>query len=157
MARKPGARTKKKSSAPHHTRYEGGPKGSPQSLSKLEDLVEKQLKEAQFPTWEREYRFHPVRKWRFDFAWPDKLIALEVDGGVFSGGRHVRGEGFVKDCEKQNVAMGLGWRILKAVTKHIKSGHVLTWLYDMFDRHDWEKKNGPTPYEEIKAVSLADD
>lgn len=46
---------------------------------------------------EREYVFHPKRKWRFDFAWPHIKLAVEVEGGVHAGGRHNRGSGFVAD------------------------------------------------------------
>lgn len=59
-----------------------------------------------------EYRFHPVRKWRFDFAWPDAKVALEVQGGIWFGGRHTRGAALIKEWEKLNTAASLGWRIL---------------------------------------------
>lgn len=62
----------------------------------------------------REYKFAaPDRKWAFDFAWPDKRVALEVEGGVFSNGRHVRGAGFLKDMEKYNTAASRGWLVLR--------------------------------------------
>lgn len=64
----------------------------------------------------KEYRFHPVRKWRFDFAIPDHRIALEIEGGHWSGGRHVRGVGYRNDCEKYNEAVKLGWRVLRYTT-----------------------------------------
>ena len=64
-----------------------------------------------------EHRFHPERKWRFDFAWPDRMIALEVDGGVWAGGRHTRGAGWVKDAEKLNHAAALGWRMFRSTPK----------------------------------------
>ncbi len=60
-----------------------------------------------------EYRFHPVRRWKMDYAWVSAKIALEVEGGVFSGGRHTRGAGFLKDCEKYNSAALLGWIVLR--------------------------------------------
>ena len=60
-----------------------------------------------------EHKFHPARKWRFDFAWPEVRLALEVEGGVWTGGRHTRGAGFLKDIEKYNVAACLGWRVLR--------------------------------------------
>ncbi len=60
-----------------------------------------------------EYRFHAVRRWRFDYAWPDAKVALEVEGGVWSGGRHTRGVGFVKDMEKYNTAGLNGWLVLR--------------------------------------------
>lgn len=67
----------------------------------------------------REFRFHPVRKWRFDFAWPDKMIAVEVEGGSWSGGSHVNPIGFAKDCEKYNQATKMGWRVYRIVGKQI--------------------------------------
>jgi very-short-patch-repair endonuclease len=58
-----------------------------------------------------EYRFHPVRKWRFDFAWPLQWVAVEVDGGQWraGGGRHNTD----KDREKLNTAAARGWRVLR--------------------------------------------
>ena len=62
---------------------------------------------------EREYRFNPLRRWRFDFAIPMHAIAIEVEGGVWTQGRHTRGSGYIKDCEKYNSAVMLGWRVLR--------------------------------------------
>ena len=61
----------------------------------------------------REHRFHPSRKWRFDYAFPDLKIAIECDGGVWMGGRHNRPKGYIKDMEKFNAAAELGWVVLK--------------------------------------------
>lgn len=66
-----------------------------------------------------EYKFHSTRKWRFDFCWPDKMIALEVEGGVFTGGRHTRGVGFINDMEKYNTAALMGWRIIRTVPNEL--------------------------------------
>jgi len=63
--------------------------------------------------YEDEHRFHPTRRWRFDFAWPSKKIAVEIEGGTWTGGRHTRGAGFQKDCEKYNAAAVLGWTVLR--------------------------------------------
>lgn len=56
-----------------------------------------------------EYRFHPVRRWRFDWAFPDSKVSVEVDGGRWSpnGGRHAGDS----DKEKQNAAAELGWKV----------------------------------------------
>ena len=75
---------------------------------------------AKAPEPESEYRFHPFRKWRFDFAWPDKKVAVEMDGGVFTGGAHVRGGHYQSDCEKGNAAVLLGWRVLHYTTVDVR-------------------------------------
>lgn len=78
---------------------------------------------------EPEYRFHSVRKWRFDFALcpagcyisdiPLYKVALEVEGGVWVSGRHTRGSGFAKDMAKYNEAAAMGWRILRVEPKNL--------------------------------------
>lgn len=78
------------------------------------------LKMHGVPECEREFRFHPVRKWRFDFAWPEKKVAIEIEGAVWTGGRHTRGAGYVKDCEKYNAAAELGWVVLRYTTTDLK-------------------------------------
>lgn len=62
----------------------------------------------------RQFGFHPTRRWRFDFAWPAQRVALEMEGGTFTGGRHVRGLGYEMDIEKYNNAVVLGWAVLRA-------------------------------------------
>lgn len=69
--------------------------------------------ECRLPIPKEEFRFNQLRKWRFDFAWPEHMLALEVEGGVFSGGRHTRGAGFAKDMEKYNEAAAAGWRVIR--------------------------------------------
>jgi very-short-patch-repair endonuclease len=59
-----------------------------------------------------EYRFDARRRWRFDCAWPDLLCAVELHGGMWSGGAHVRPRGVQRDLEKHNAATLLGWRVL---------------------------------------------
>ena len=61
----------------------------------------------------KEYMFHPTRKWRFDFAIPQYKIAIEIDGGVWTYGRHNRSAGYIADMEKFNAAASLGWVVLK--------------------------------------------
>jgi hypothetical protein len=61
----------------------------------------------------KEYKFHPKRRWRFDYAIPDHKIALEVEGGVWTGGRHIRAQGFLGDMEKYNTATLMGWRVFR--------------------------------------------
>lgn len=63
--------------------------------------------------------------WRFDFAFKHQKLAVEVEGGTFTGGRHTRGKGFESDCDKYNAATLGGWRILRFTAKHIKTGEAL--------------------------------
>lgn len=61
-----------------------------------------------------EYHFaKPQRAWRFDFAWLDAKVALEVEGGAWTNGRHTRGGGFLEDIAKYNRATELGWRVFR--------------------------------------------
>jgi len=66
--------------------------------------------------WQLEYRFAPPRRWRFDLAMPGKMIAVEIDGGTWTGGRHVRGDGYERDCRKLNAATALGWAVYRMTT-----------------------------------------
>ncbi len=68
-----------------------------------------------------ELRFHPTRKWRFDYSWPEHQIALEEQGGLFSNGRHSRGAALLDEHEKLNAAAVAGYRVLFATPQTIKS------------------------------------
>jgi hypothetical protein len=73
----------------------------------------------------REYHFHDKRNWRFDFADPERMVAVEVEGGAWSGGRHTRGSGFIKDCEKYNEAAILGWFVLRVTRPSVDDGSAI--------------------------------
>ena len=60
-----------------------------------------------------EFQFHPIRKWRIDYAWVNEKIALEVEGGIYTRGRHSRGKGMEGDMEKYNTLALMGWRIIR--------------------------------------------
>lgn len=104
-----------------------------------------------------EHIFHPTRKWRFDFAWIEEKVALEVHGGVFKrtsskqsketkwlserfgiqvqgtkkeyqGGRHNQGKGFIQDREKMNEAQLLGWIVIEVTNEHIKNRKAIEWV-----------------------------
>jgi very-short-patch-repair endonuclease len=75
-----------------------------------------------------EYKFHPIRRWRFDFAWPDLHVALEVEGGTWQKGRHTSGVGFEKDCEKYNEAACLGWTVLRVTANMVADGTALEFV-----------------------------
>lgn len=69
-----------------------------------------------------EHKFHPSRKWRFDLAFPQPMIAIEIHGGIWSGGRHTRGMGFENDREKMNEAQIMGWTVLEYSTGQVMDG-----------------------------------
>ena len=78
-----------------------------------------------------EYRFDPVRRWRLDFAFPDRRIGIEIEGGGWVQGRHSRGDGLEGDCDKGNALTLAGWRLLRFTGRHIKSGEALAAIKDM--------------------------
>jgi len=94
-------------------------------ISELEELMAFHLKASGLPPPEREHGFHSTRLWRFDFAWPEQCVALEVEGGVRSNGRHTRGSGFEADCEKYNEAGLLGWTVFRVTGAMVHSGQAL--------------------------------
>lgn len=98
-------------------------------MSDLEQELMKQMRlQSHLPEPEREYRFHPQRRWRLDFAWPEPKIAMEVEGATWQQGRHTRGSGFAADCEKYNEAALHGWTILRVTAEHVRDGSALHWL-----------------------------
>lgn len=60
------------------------------------------------------------RGWRFDFAWLDERVAVEVEGGVYQGGRHTQGRGASRDAIKYNEAAIRGWIVLRFTVEHIE-------------------------------------
>jgi len=96
--------------------------------SRLEKLMASQMHGASLPEWAEEWPVIRGRDWRFDFAWPAVLVALEVEGAVFADGRHTRGKGFEDDCEKYNAATVIGWKVLRCTSNHVHNGAALVWV-----------------------------
>lgn len=95
--------------------WESPPKAKKRSKrSHLEDALFKEFQFYAIPAPERQFRFHPTRRWAFDFAWPDRKIAIEISGGIFMpGGKggHNRGAYMEETFDKQNQAVLRGWRV----------------------------------------------
>ena len=92
-------------------------------MSQLEQAFLTRLRQIapHLPTPEREYKFAPPRRWRFDMCWPAQRVAVELEGGVWSGGRHTRPAGFEADVEKYNCATVEGWRVLRCTARMLHS------------------------------------
>ena len=105
-------------------------------MSDLEETLANQMRLMGLPEPEREYWFAKEalgRNWRFDFAWPDRKIAVECEGGTWARGRHVRGAGFWRDCEKYNAAALLGWCVLRYTSDMIADGVAMVQIMDALE------------------------
>jgi hypothetical protein len=118
----------------------------------------------------QEVRFHDKRRWRFDFAWPGRKVALEVEGGIYGqvvschkcgtqvlektssgamikirrGGRHNTGKGFENDCFKYAEALILGWKVLRVTSSQIQDGSAIAWVETLLDRNPLREQNHDT-------------
>jgi hypothetical protein len=105
------------------------------------DVLALLLEQAGCGGFEKEVKFCADRRFRFDLAWKAQGIAAELDGAVFSHGRHTRGSGFVRDCEKMTLAATLGWRVLRFTTWDLDNRPL--YIVDMVQRA--LGRNGVTP------------
>lgn len=99
-------------------------KQSARQPSEGETVLATHLKACKI-SFEQEYKFHPTRKWRADFFITGTKILVEVEGGIWSGGRHTRGKGYLGDMEKYNEAAMMGYTVLRFSTEQVKSGLAL--------------------------------
>ena len=84
-----------------------------------------QIIAAGLPVPETEQRFHPTRRWRFDWMWRDLRIGLEREGSTWSGGRHTSGKGYAGDCVKYSEAAILGWLVIRFTADMERDGTAL--------------------------------
>lgn len=98
----------------------------------LEAMLLAQLRAINLPEPQREYRFHKTRKWRFDFAYPERKIAIEVEGGTYSRkSRHTSPLGYRADCEKYNSANALGWHVYRGDTAMVRDWSLCNFVADV--------------------------
>lgn len=90
-----------------------------------EETFALQLRALKIADFEREYVFAKPRKFRFDFAWPDRKIGLEIEGGTWGKSRHTTGSGYRADCVKYNFAASLGWLVYRFTTDMVSSGEAI--------------------------------
>lgn len=81
-----------------------------------------------------EYKFCEDRRWRFDYAWVKYHVALEIEGGLWSGGRHNRPVGYQKDMEKYNRAGFDNWVVFRFTPEQFKDGTAGEFLEKYFDQ-----------------------
>lgn len=98
-------------------------------MSKLEDRFLEQLDRMRLTPVTREHVFHPPRRFRFDFAWTDLMVAIEVDGGEWVQGRHNRGAEMAKAAEKRALANLDGWTVYTVTGKMVRDGRAASIAY----------------------------
>jgi very-short-patch-repair endonuclease len=86
-----------------------------------------------------EYQFHPERKWRADWAFADIDLLVEIEGGIWTEGRHTRGAGFTADLEKYKAAIVLGWFVLRVTPQQVESGEAFRWIKEIAESMGWEE------------------
>jgi hypothetical protein len=95
----------------------------------------------------REIRFHPIRKWRFDFAFPrmEPDIVLDVQGGLGTKtGYHSSEKGYANDAAKSFEAQMLGLMVLHVTNDMIKNGTALKMVQRALREIEWRKKDCST-------------
>jgi len=117
-------------------------------MSELEDLLAFQIRAHKLPEPVREYRFAAkhvgigkglgirleaagLRDWRFDFSWPDLMLAVEVEGGTWISGAHTRGGGFERDCIKYGSAQLMNWAVYRCTGGMVRSGKAISVIADL--------------------------
>ncbi len=105
----------------------------PKPKSKPEELFALHLRLKKITMFVREYQFAPPRKWRVDFAYPERAIAIEIEGGIHSNGRHVRAKGFEADCEKYNALAAKGWSLFRYTPSMVKSGAAIEQICEVLN------------------------
>lgn len=113
-------------------------------MSSLDLLIEAQAAEAGWPKPEREVRFATPRRWRADYFWeqgvkysfddlgprkdPAGPVVLEIEGGIWTKGRHTRGKGYLADMEKYNTMTAMGIRLIRLTPSQVCNGELTAWL-----------------------------
>lgn len=97
------------------------------SNSVHEDSFWRQIVESGIPLPVRQFEFAKCigRKYRADLAWPDERVLIEVDGGLYNGGRHSNGVGRENDMERDAISCALGWKLMRFSPRHVRSGWAL--------------------------------
>lgn len=88
-------------------------------MTRYEPTVRLLCRQVGLPEPLTEHKFAPGRKFAFDFCWPMRKLALEVDGGIWVQGRHSRGSGLLREHDKMNLAARHGWRVFRCTPQNV--------------------------------------
>jgi very-short-patch-repair endonuclease len=80
--------------------------------------------------WVCNYKFMEGRKFAIDFAWLDKKLAIEIEGGTWINGGHNRGVIFESNCEKYNELAKRGWTLFRFTTGMVTTGQAILFVED---------------------------
>lgn len=110
---------------PHQTLYKSLHKSA--DRRKWEDLFLFQLRTAGLPKPREQFKFHDTRRWTTDFAWPEKRLIVEIEGGIWrrGGGAHTHPSNVLRDIEKYNAAALLGYRLFRFSDRELKNGEAM--------------------------------
>ena len=72
----------------------------------------------------KEFAFALPRKWRFDYMLEplEDKTAIEIEGAIWTRGRHTRGAGYQKDLEKYREAAFRGYKVYRFSTEEVLKG-----------------------------------
>lgn len=63
--------------------------------------------------WIYEFKFNTGRKFKFDYANLPMKIAVEIEGGIYTGTGHAKTGRYLSDMSKYNDAQLRGWIVLR--------------------------------------------
>lgn len=113
----------------------------PRKLSLGEETFALQLRASKL-TYIRQYQFDAHRKWKFDFADLTARVVLDIQGGVWTQGAHVRGKGMTNDCEKYSRAAVAGYRVLLATTDQVLTAQAFLWWVSVIEQYKASRRAG---------------
>lgn len=98
-------------------------------MSELEDALFNQIRLVGLPEPEREFKAIPNRRFRFDFAWVEQKLLVEVQGGIYQyHPSHTSAGKIRRDCEKLNLAVLQGYRVLHFTPDMVQNGEAINMI-----------------------------
>lgn len=83
-----------------------------------------------------EFKFHPKRRWKFDYCYTREKLAIEIEGGIWIRGRHNSPKGFKKDMDKYNHATLLGYRLLRFAPDELMRAKTHDLIKECLEQHN---------------------